>query len=66
MRRMLEMVARFFLTLMGLLLAMFVMRLVVGEARRAARVPRRPEPGVREDAALLKQDPVTGVYHTGD
>jgi hypothetical protein len=64
---MLEMVARFFLTLMGLLLAMFVMRLVVGEARRAARVPRRPpEPGDREDAALLKQDPVTGIYHPAD
>jgi hypothetical protein len=63
MRRILEMVARFFLTLMGLLLAMFVMRLVVGEARRAARVPRRaPEPGPRENAALLKQDPVTGIY----
>ena len=63
MRRILEMVARFFLTLIGLLLAMFVMRLVVGEARRAARVPRRaPEPGPRENAALLKQDPVTGIY----
>jgi len=63
MRRILEMVARFFLTLMGLLLAMFVMRLAVGEARRAARVPRRaPEPGPRENAALLKQDPVTGIY----
>ena len=57
------MVARFFLTLMGLLLAMFVMRLVVGESHRAARVARRPpEPGPREKAALLKQDPVTGVY----
>jgi hypothetical protein len=67
MRRILEMVARFFLTLMGLLLAMFVMRLVVGEARRAARVQRRPpEPGNRENAALLKQDPVTGVYHPAD
>ena len=42
MRRMLEMVARFFLTLMGLLLAMFVMRLVVGQA---ARHPRT-SPGV--------------------
>jgi hypothetical protein len=63
MRRILDMVARFFLTLMGLLLTMFVMRLVVGEARRAARVPRRaPEPGTRENAALLKQDPVTGIY----
>jgi hypothetical protein len=64
MKRMLEMVARFFLTLIGLLLAMFVMRLVVGEARRAARVPRHPaQPGgARENAALLKQDPVTGIY----
>jgi hypothetical protein len=67
MRRILEMVTRFFLTLMGLLLAMFVMRLAVGEARRAARVPRRPpEPGAGEKAALLKQDPVTGVYHPAD
>jgi hypothetical protein len=64
MRRIVEMVARFFLTLMGLLIAMFVMRLVIGEGRRAARVARRPsEPGARENAALLKQDPVTGVYH---
>ena len=64
MKRMLEMVARFFLTLMGVLLAMFVMRLVVGETRRAARVSRRPaEPGAGEEAALLKQDPVTGIYH---
>jgi hypothetical protein len=67
MRRILEMVARFFLTLVGLLLAMFLMRLAVGEARRAARVSRRPaEPGPSERAALLKQDPVTGVYHPTD
>lgn len=66
MGRMLEMVARFFLTLIGLMLAMFIMRLAVGQARRAARVPRRaPEP-VGKDAALLKQDPVTGVYHPAD
>ena len=61
------MVARFFLTMIGLLLVTFVMRLVLGEARRAARVPRRPaEPGARESAALLKQDPVTGVYRPAD
>ena len=67
MGRILEMVARFFLTLIGLLLAMFVMRLAVGQARRAAKVPRRaPRPGLRDDAALLKQDPVTGVYHPAD
>ncbi|MGH6875737.1 MAG: hypothetical protein ACREDW_12025 [Aestuariivirgaceae bacterium] len=67
MGRILEMVARFFLTLIGLMLAMFVMRLVVGEARRAARVSRRaPDSGVGKDAALLKQDPVTGVYYPAD
>jgi hypothetical protein len=66
MGRILEMVARFFLTLIGLMLAMFVMRLVAGQARRA-RVPgRTPEPAARKDAALLKQDPVSGVYYPAD
>jgi hypothetical protein len=66
MGRILEMVARVLLGLISLTLAMFFMRLISGQARRA-HVPRRtPEAAGRGDAALLKQDPVSGVYYPAD
>jgi|SoiMetStandDraft_2_1073263.scaffolds.fasta_scaffold345474_2 hypothetical protein len=61
-----NMVARLFFTALSVVLAVFMMRLVLGGARHA-RVP------VRNDAqknprhiARLKQDPSTGVYYPAD
>ena len=60
------MVARFFFTLLSVVLAIFTMRLVLGEARRA-RVPLRNDaPKGERDVARLKQDPATGVYYPAD
>jgi hypothetical protein len=66
MTRIVEMVARLVLGLMGLMLAMLFMRLVAREARRA-RVSNTSIDNVhRKDAALLKQDPVSGIYYPAD
>ena len=61
------MVARFFLGLMGLIVAMLFMRLLVDEARRT-RVAVRKDGGSRplKDIGRLKQDPETGIYFPAD
>ena len=61
------MIARYLAGLMGILIAMFLMRLLIGEARRA-RVPVRRDNNLRppRDAGRLKQDPATGVYYPAD
>jgi hypothetical protein len=62
-----NMVARFFVTVLSVVLAIFMMRLVWGEARRA-RVPARNASSDRSTRhiARLKQDPSTGVYYPAD
>lgn len=61
------MVARVFAGLMGLLIAMLVMRILAGQARRA-RVPLSHDEGSRPPRKVgrLKQDPATGVYYPAD
>jgi hypothetical protein len=65
--KVMTMVARFFLGLIGLIVAMLVMRLLADESRRA-RVPLRKNEGSRplKDVRRLKQDPATGVYYPAD
>jgi hypothetical protein len=60
-----NMVARFFATVLSVVLAILMMRLVWGEARRA-RVPARDDAKGPRHIARLKQDPSTGVYYPAD
>jgi hypothetical protein len=62
-----NMVARFFATVLSVVLAILMMRLVLGETRRA-RVPARNDGASRSrrHIARLKQDPSTGVYYPAD
>jgi hypothetical protein len=66
MKRM-NVVARFFFTLVSVVLAIFMMRLVIGEARRT-RVPVRNDGQNRPSRHVhrLEQDPSTGVYYPAD
>jgi hypothetical protein len=65
--KVITMVARFFVGLIGLVIAMLFMRLLADEARRA-RVPLRKNEGSRplKDVRPLRQDPATGVYYPAD
>ena len=61
-----NMIARVFFTVLSVVLAIFMMRLVLGETRRA-RVPvRNHAPKGAGHVAHLKQDPATGVYYPVD
>jgi hypothetical protein len=60
------MVARFFVTILSVVLAIFMMRLVWGEARRARVPARNDRPHGSRHIARLKQDPSTGVYYPAD
>jgi hypothetical protein len=61
------MLARIFLGLVSLIVAILFMRLLVDETRRA-RVAVRNNDGARppKDAGRLKQDPATGIYYPAD
>jgi hypothetical protein len=65
--KVMTMVARFFVGLIGLIVAVLFMRLLADEARRA-RVPLRNNGQSRppKDVGRLKQDPATGVYYPAD
>jgi len=62
-----NMIARFFATVLSVVLAILMMRLVLGETRRA-RVAARNDAAnrSRRHVARLKQDPSTGVYYPAD
>ena len=60
-----NMIARLFATVLSVVLAILMMRLVWGEARRAP-VPARDDAKGPRHVARLKQDPATGVYYPAD
>ena len=60
-----NMIVRLFATVLSVVLAILMMRLVWGEARRA-RVPQRDDAKSSRHVARLKQDPATGVYYPAD
>ena len=61
-----NMIARLFFTALSVVLAVFMMRLVLGGARRARVAVRDDAPKSPRHIARLKEDPSTGVYYPTD
>ena len=60
------MIARFFLGLLGLIMASIVVRSITEEVRRSRMQVRKEPSAAVPRAVALKQDPKTGLYYPSD
>jgi hypothetical protein len=61
------MIARFFLGLLGFILALLMMRLIADGTRRSRVSIRNDRPSRNsKNVSRLEQDPATGVYYPAD
>jgi hypothetical protein len=61
-----KMVVRFVFSVLSVILAFFMMRLMLNEARRLRASVKHRSSRAENRIAPLKQDPETGVYYPAD